>query len=228
MNVGKHCAALVAQVIFVNPTARLALFNQLLALPKSDTPWHIRATMLPFLQYELFKWPVVAFWTTLTVLRSGRLFLFNHRFILTENEISQVRELVISMLSDPRIEVALVTFPAHVPQSFTSPHQVRELASGSLSSLLHGEEETLVTVLSERFLEALGKPVTRRTASSGTASSLQCPLYIYDSHPHHAHASGWNHHSSCREDKTWCSTWFGRDRPQCGLHCSVLAPSTPG
>ncbi len=48
-------------------------------------------------------------WTWLTrllpPLPPRRIFLFNHRFLLNEEERQQVRELVISLLADARVEV---------------------------------------------------------------------------------------------------------------------------
>jgi hypothetical protein len=45
---------------------------------------------------------------------------------------------------------------------------VRELASVSLSSLLHGEEDASVTALAQRFLATLGQPLRRRDVKNGT------------------------------------------------------------
>jgi hypothetical protein len=45
--------------------------------------------------------------------------------------------------------------------------QVRELASVSLSSLLHGEEDAQVTALAQRFLATLGQPLRRRDLKNG-------------------------------------------------------------
>lgn len=132
VNVAKQCAALAAQMILPEQAPRSSFVEHLLALPKPDTLWHTRAAMLPFLQ----------------------IFLFNHRFLLNEEERRQVRELVISLLADARVEV-------------------RELASVSLSSLLHGEEDAQVTSLAQRFLATLGQPLRRRDLKNAPEERLR-------------------------------------------------------
>lgn len=97
----KQCAALAAQVILPERRERFAFVQLLLDLPRPDTLWHIRAALLPFLQYaspsrQRMKKPLCS---------PHRIFLFNHRFLLAEDEAKQVRELVISMLTDSRVEV---------------------------------------------------------------------------------------------------------------------------
>jgi len=129
VNVAKQTAALAAQLIVLDGSSLWSLLEQdLLALPRPDTLWHIRAAMLPFLQ----------------------IFAFNHQFLLNENQRKQIREFVISLLSDPSVEV-------------------RELASVCLSSLLHGEESSVVEALAPRFLSALGRLVRRRDAKGESA-----------------------------------------------------------
>jgi hypothetical protein len=111
VNVAKQCAALAAQMILPEQAPRSSFVEHLLALPKPDTLWHTRAAMLPFLQYACTP-PLTmpnAQHTKLAihVLLVLRIFLFNHRFLLNEKERQQVRELVISLLADTRVEVRI-------------------------------------------------------------------------------------------------------------------------
>jgi len=131
-NLAKQAAALVAQVILFHHKPRVAFVEHLLALPRPNTFWHIKAAMLPFLQ----------------------IFLFNHRFLMSNDDINRVRGLVISLLTDSRVEV-------------------RELASGSLASILHVEEVAQIMPLADMFLATLGKPVTRRTLKSAPEERIR-------------------------------------------------------
>jgi len=97
--------------------------------------------------------------------------------LLNENQRKQIREFVISLLSDPSVEVRLsVRNPtkclAQPEQPYHESSQVRELASVCLSSLLHGEESSVVEALAPRFLSALGRLVRRRDAKGESGMYL--------------------------------------------------------
>jgi hypothetical protein len=176
VNVAKQCAALAAQVILPEPTARLSFVEHLLALPQPDTLWHIRAAMLPFLQYATAAEPIgssIRPWSVTEASPSAR-WLSGSSCSTTSSCLGRrqrSRSASSSFLCSPTL--ALRYLPPTTAQRKCSDlmclyrPKVRELASGSLSSLLHGEEDALMAALAQRFLATLGDPLRRRNMKDG-------------------------------------------------------------
>eukprot|EP00005_Dracoamoeba_jomungandri_P000612 CAMPEP_0174255376 /NCGR_PEP_ID=MMETSP0439-20130205/4709_1 /TAXON_ID=0 /ORGANISM="Stereomyxa ramosa, Strain Chinc5" /LENGTH=1933 /DNA_ID=CAMNT_0015337525 /DNA_START=82 /DNA_END=5880 /DNA_ORIENTATION=+ len=111
----KKVSALVAQVIHLDPTTLSAVVDTLLSLPSNPhITWHSRAAVLPFIQ----------------------IFMYNHKFLLSEQQRASMEKLVVSLLYDDRIEV-------------------RELASLALQSLVSTADAVKINTLKDSFFEVL-------------------------------------------------------------------------
>jgi len=107
-----QCTALMAQISFDGEKIPAVL--EALTKVSSNLSWHIRSATLPFVQ----------------------IFVFNHIFLLTDDQLNQFFELIISHLSDSQVEV-------------------RELAKIAMSSLVRssssGVGDQRIAKLVERF-----------------------------------------------------------------------------
>ena len=133
-----HATALISQCYDKN----LLIFDNVFK-SASNTNWHIRSAILPFLQ----------------------IYVFNHVFLLNQDQTSKAINIVVQLLEDSQVEV-------------------RELARVALSSLIKSINFKQIDYLSNLFASSIGKKKDQQSIQKRHAGILgYCALveaYPYD------------------------------------------------